>query len=41
MAIYAAAKAAERVTEYVPAFERQARAMHGHAKWLAEYDATP
>lgn len=38
LAIFTAAKAAERVSEYVLGFERQATAMHEHAEWVESYD---
>ena len=41
MAIFAAAKAAERVTQYVLALARQATAMQDHAEWVAAYETTP
>ena len=41
LAIFTAAKAADRVSEYVLGFEREAVAINEHAEWLAEYDATP
>ena len=39
LAIFTAARAAERVSEYVLGFERQATSMQEHAEWIAEYDA--
>lgn len=38
LAIFTAAKAADRVSEYVLGFEREAAAMNEHAEWIAEYD---
>lgn len=38
-AIFTAAKAADRVSEYVLGFERQAVAMEPHKEWIAEYEA--
>ena len=40
-AIFTAAKAADKVSEYVLGFERQATAMQEHAEWVAEYESTP
>lgn len=40
-AISTAAKAADKVSEYVLGFEREAVAINEHTEWLAEYDATP
>ena len=37
-AIFTAAKAADRISEYVLGFERQATAMQEHSEWVAEYD---
>jgi antirestriction protein ArdC len=41
LAIFTAAKAADRVSEYVLGFEREMAAMDEHAEWIAEYDAAP
>ncbi|MES2784237.1 MAG: zincin-like metallopeptidase domain-containing protein [Pseudomonadota bacterium] len=41
MAIFSVAKSAEKISEYVLGLERQATALRGHAKWVAEYDAAP
>lgn len=38
LAIFTAAKAAERVSEYVLGLERQATAMQEHREWVEEYD---
>ena len=38
-AIFTAAKAADKVSEYVLELERQATAMQGHAEWMAEYES--
>jgi antirestriction protein ArdC len=40
-AIFAAARDAEKIAEYVIGLERQATAMKEHAEWVAEYDAAP
>lgn len=40
-AIFAAAKDAERISEYVLGIERQATAMAEHQEWVAEYDSAP
>ncbi|MGE4243218.1 ArdC family protein [Ramlibacter sp.] len=40
-AIFAAAKDAERITEYIMGLERQATAMQEHKEWVAEFDAAP
>jgi antirestriction protein ArdC len=37
MAIFSAAKAAERVTEYVLGLERQVALMEPHKEWVEEY----
>ena len=41
MAIFTAARNAEKISEYVLGLERQATAMRAHAEWVAEYDAAP
>jgi antirestriction protein ArdC len=41
MAIFTAAKDADRMAEYVLGVERQQTAMAGHKEWVAEYGATP
>ena len=38
IAIFSAAKAAERITEYVQWLERQATEMQEHKAWIADYD---
>jgi antirestriction protein ArdC len=39
MAIFTAARDADRMVEYTLALERQATAMQEHAEWVAEYEA--
>jgi antirestriction protein ArdC len=41
LAIFTAAKAADRVSAYVLGFEREMAAMNEHAERIAEYDQTP
>ncbi|MGV3569887.1 MAG: ArdC family protein [Ramlibacter sp.] len=41
LAIFTAAKAADRISEYVLGIERQATAMEQHKEWIAEYEAAP
>lgn len=41
MAIFTAAKDAEKMAEYILGIERQHTAMKDHAEWVAEYDAAP
>lgn len=41
MAIFTAAKDAEKMAEYVLGIERQHTALKEHAEWVAEYDAAP
>lgn len=41
MAIFTAAKDAEKMAEYMVGLERQHTAMKEHAEWVAEYDAAP
>ena len=41
MAIFTAARDAEKMAEYILGIERQHTAMKGHTEWVAEYDATP
>lgn len=41
MAIFTAAKDAEKMAEYIFGIERQHTAMKEHAEWVAEYEAAP
>ena len=41
MAIFTAAKNADKISEYVLGLERQMTAMAPHKEWIAEYDAAP
>ena len=41
MAIFSAAKDAEKMAEYILGIERQHTVMKDHAEWVVEYDAAP
>lgn len=41
MAIFTAAKNADRICEYMLGMERQMTALEPHKEWIEEYDATP
>ena len=41
LAIFTAAEAADRVSEYVLGLEQESVAIKEHAYWRGEYDATP
>ena len=41
LAIFSAAKDAEKMAEYIMGLERQKAAMIEHKEWLAEYGAEP